>query len=164
MASFVLIPGAMHGRWTWDRIVPRLEVAGHTAIAPDLPGMGTNQSIPVEDVTLADWGDFVAGVVREAAAPVVLAGHSRGGLVIGEAAERVPDLIAGLIYVTALLVPMELPGTAQPSCTKRDERKTCCVHAGALAMGIFRPPLGVPSPFARKTFFLIHYSYGSPYF
>ncbi len=105
MASFVLIPGAMHGRWTWDRIVPRLEVAGHTAIAPDLPGMGTNQSIPVEDVTLADWGDFVAGVVREAAAPVVLAGHSRGGLVIGEAAERVPDLIAGLIYVTALLVP-----------------------------------------------------------
>jgi pimeloyl-ACP methyl ester carboxylesterase len=35
----------------------------------------------------------------------VLAGHSRGGLVIGEAAERVPELLAGLIYVTALLVP-----------------------------------------------------------
>lgn len=105
MASFVLIPGAMHGRWTWDRIVPLLEAAGHEGIAPDLPGMGTNQSIPVEQVTLADWGDFVAGLVREAEAPVVLAGHSRGGLVIGEAAERVPDLLAGLIYVTALLVP-----------------------------------------------------------
>lgn len=109
MASFVLIPGAMHGRWTWDRIVPRLEAAGHRAIAPDLPGMGTNQSIPVERVTLADWGDFVAGLVREeaenAGAPVVLAGHSRGGLVIGEAAERAAGHIAGLIYVTALLVP-----------------------------------------------------------
>ena len=109
MASFVLIPGAMHGRWTWDRIVPLLEAAGHEVIAPDLPGMGTNQSIPVEEVTLADWGDFVADQVREAhdraGTPVVLAGHSRGGLVIGEAAERVPELLAGLIYVTALIVP-----------------------------------------------------------
>lgn len=109
MASFVLIPGAMHGRWTWDRIVPRLEAAGHEVVAPDLPGMGANMSIPVEEVTLADWGDFVAGLVRQAhertKAPVVLAGHSRGGLVIGEAAERVPELLAGLIYVTALLVP-----------------------------------------------------------
>lgn len=109
MASFVLIPGAMHGRWTWDRVVPLLEAAGHEAIAPDLPGMGTNTAIPVEEVTLADWGDFVAGVVRQAhdraGTPVVLAGHSRGGLVIGEAAERVPELLAGLAYVTALLVP-----------------------------------------------------------
>jgi len=105
MASFVLIPGAMHGRWTWDRIVPRLEAAGHEVIAPDLPGMGTNQSIPVEEVTLADWGEFVAEQVRAAKGPVLLAGHSRGGLVIGEAAERVPDRLAGLIYLTALLVP-----------------------------------------------------------
>ncbi|MBW8753336.1 MAG: alpha/beta hydrolase [Sphingomonadales bacterium] len=105
MASFVLIPGAMHGRWTWDRIVPLLESAGHEVIAPDLPGMGTNMTIPVEEVTLADWGEFVADQVRGAKAPVVLAGHSRGGLVIGEAAERVPELLAGLIYVTALLVP-----------------------------------------------------------
>lgn len=105
MASFVLIPGAMHGRWTWDRIVPRLEAAGHSVIAPDLPGMGANQTIPVERVTLADWGDFVAETVRAAPGPVVLVGHSRGGLVIGEAAERVPDRIAGLVYVTALIVP-----------------------------------------------------------
>jgi pimeloyl-ACP methyl ester carboxylesterase len=105
MASFVLIPGAMHGKWTWDRIVPRLEAAGHEVIAPDLPGMGTNQSIPVDQVTLADWGEFVADQVRATKAPVVLAGHSRGGLVIGEAAERVPDRLAGLIYLTALLVP-----------------------------------------------------------
>jgi pimeloyl-ACP methyl ester carboxylesterase len=108
MASFVLIPGAMHGRWTWDRVTPRLEAAGHQVIAPDLPGMGANQSIPVEQVRLADWGEFVAGLVRQAherAGPVILAGHSRGGLVIGEAAERVPDLLAGLIYVTALIVP-----------------------------------------------------------
>jgi pimeloyl-ACP methyl ester carboxylesterase len=105
MASFVLIPGAMHGRWTWDRIAPRLEAAGHEVVAPDLPGMGTNMSMPLDAVTLAHWGDFVADEVRRAEAPVVLAGHSRGGLVIGEAAERVPELLAALIYITALIVP-----------------------------------------------------------
>lgn len=135
MASFVLIPGAMHGRWTWDRIVPLLEAAGHEVIAPDLPGMGTNMSIPVEDVTLADWGDFVAGLVREAhergGAPVVLAGHSRGGLVIGEAAERVPELLAGLIYVTALLVP---PGQSVADLTgHRPDPKAPPIAREALA-------------------------------
>lgn len=142
MASFVLIPGAMHGRWTWDRIVPQLEAAGHAVTAPDLPGMGTNQSIPVEEVTLADWGEFVAGVVRteheRTGAPVVLAGHSRGGLVIGEAAERVPDLLAGLIYLTALIVP---PGSTMAEVTGHhtdpDARMPDPGDLAAMARGLF---------------------------
>jgi pimeloyl-ACP methyl ester carboxylesterase len=138
MASFVLIPGAMHGRWTWDRIVPLLEAAGHEVIAPDLPGMGTNQSIPVEEVTLADWGDFVAGEVRRAKAPVVLAGHSRGGLVIGEAAERVPELLAGLIYLTALIIP---PGKSLADVTGHrpdpDEEPLDRETLAAMARGLF---------------------------
>lgn len=51
MASFVLIPGAMHGGWTWERIVPLLEAAGHEAVAPDLPGMGANRSVAFDQVT-----------------------------------------------------------------------------------------------------------------
>lgn len=128
MASFVLIPGAMHGRWTWDRVAPLLEAAGHTVIAPDLPGMGTNQSVPVEAVTLADWGDFVAEIVRGAAAPVVLGGHSRGGLVIGEAAERVPEAIAGLIYLTALIVP---PGQSLADVTGHRPDPDATMPSGA---------------------------------
>jgi pimeloyl-ACP methyl ester carboxylesterase len=138
MASFVLIPGAMHGRWTWDRIVPRLEAVGHEVIAPDLPGMGTNQSIPVETVTLADWGEFVADQVRAAHGPVVLAGHSRGGLVIGEAAERVPDRLAGLIYLTALLVP---PGQSLADVTGHrpdpDAPPPDPTELAAMARGLF---------------------------
>jgi pimeloyl-ACP methyl ester carboxylesterase len=105
MASFVLIPGAMHGSWTWDRVVPLLERAGYRTAAPDLPGMGTNSAMNAADVTLEDWAQFVSGLVRDAEPPVILAGHSRGGLVIGEAAERAGDALLGLIYVTALLVP-----------------------------------------------------------
>jgi len=36
-------------------------------------------------------------------ASVILVGHSRGGHVIGEVAERIPDQIACLVYVTAAL-------------------------------------------------------------
>jgi len=104
-AHFLLIVGAMHGAWVWRRIVPLLEAAGYAATALELPGMGEDRSVAPGDVTLAGWADFVADAVRASPAPVILVGHSRGGVVIGEAAERVPDRLAGLVYVTALIVP-----------------------------------------------------------
>ena len=102
--EFVLVPGAMHGAWTWDRVKPLLQAEGHFVIAEDLPGMASRADDPPADqVTLALWAETVADQVRAAHArrngPVVLVGHSRGGLVIGEVAERVPDLLAGLVYV-----------------------------------------------------------------
>lgn len=105
--TMILIPGAMHGAWTWDRVTPLLAAAGYRVIAPDLPGMGPHSEIAIAAVTLAGWAEFVADLARSADGPVILAGHSRGGLIIGEAAERVPELIAGLIYVTAMIA---LPG------------------------------------------------------
>ena len=37
MSTYVLIHGAMHGAWCWERVVPLLRSSGHTVIAPDLP-------------------------------------------------------------------------------------------------------------------------------
>ncbi|TAL04925.1 MAG: alpha/beta fold hydrolase [Rhodospirillaceae bacterium] len=104
MPTFILIHGAFHGGWCWEHVVPLLEAAGHRAIAPNLPGMGGDPT-PLNQVTLARTGDFVANLVRLQPEPVILAGHSLGGLAISEAAERAPDHIAGLVYVTALLAP-----------------------------------------------------------
>lgn len=101
--TMILVPGAMHGAWTWDRVTPLLEAAGHRVIAPDLPGMGSAPGIAAADVTLAGWADFIADLAWNATGPIVLAGHSRGGLAIGEAAELVPERVAGLIYVTAMI-------------------------------------------------------------
>jgi len=53
--------------------------------------------------TLAGWADFLVEKARDAGEAVILVGHSRGGHVIGEAAERAPELMAGLVYVTAVL-------------------------------------------------------------
>ena len=105
MATFLLVPGAFHPAWIWHRVVSELEARGHRAIALDLPGTGENMSVADGDISLALWADYVADQVRNAGGRPVLAGHSRGGHVIGEAAERVPDELAGLIYVTAVVSP-----------------------------------------------------------
>jgi pimeloyl-ACP methyl ester carboxylesterase len=102
MAHFIFIPGAWHGAWCWERIVPALEAAGHQVQTPDLLGMGSDKT-PLSDVTYAKWIDQVAGLLDVAAEPVILMGHSRGGLVISDAAERRPDKVAMLVYLTAFL-------------------------------------------------------------
>jgi len=100
-----LVPGAFHPAWIWHHVVRSLEAKGQRAIALDLPGTGENMSVADADITLSLWADYVADQVRKAEGPEVLAGHSRGGHVIGEAAERVPDALTGLIYVTAVISP-----------------------------------------------------------
>ncbi len=104
MSTFVLVHGAWHGAWCWERIVPLLEGHGHRVIAPDLPGMGRDRT-PLADVTLEGWAHFVADFVRQQEEPVILVGHSRGGIVVSQAAEYVPDRIRTLVYLAAFLVP-----------------------------------------------------------
>jgi pimeloyl-ACP methyl ester carboxylesterase len=104
MATFVLIHGAWHGAWCWDLVAERLRAGGHTVIAPDLPGLGQDRT-PLDQVSLASWADVVAGLVRAAREPVVLVGHSRAGVVVSEVAERVPERVRVLVYLTAFLVP-----------------------------------------------------------
>jgi pimeloyl-ACP methyl ester carboxylesterase len=104
MATFILVSGSWHAGWCWERIVPLLEAAGHKALAPDLLGMGADKT-PLAAVTLAAWADQIATLIGAQAEPVILVGHSRGGIVISEAAERQPGRIRTLVYLAALLVP-----------------------------------------------------------
>jgi pimeloyl-ACP methyl ester carboxylesterase len=115
MATFILVHGGMHGGWCWTEVVRHLAAAGHRALAPDLPGMGADRT-PPQDVTLEMTGGSIARLARGQPEKVVLVGHSLGGITITEAAERVPEAIAGLIYVTAVLAPS---GAAAMSTLKR---------------------------------------------
>ncbi|HLY58890.1 MAG TPA: alpha/beta fold hydrolase, partial [Stellaceae bacterium] len=75
MSSFVLVHGAWHGKWCWEKLVPLLEAAGHEVLAPDLPGMGDDRTPAT--LSLAAWADFVARRIEDCAEPVILVGHSR---------------------------------------------------------------------------------------
>jgi len=102
MANFILIHGAMHGAWCWERVVPLLERQGHHVVAPDLPGMG-KKALPTADVTLDAWSRFTVDLLNQQPGKSILVGHSLGGMVISQAAEAAPERIATLVYATALL-------------------------------------------------------------
>lgn len=103
-ATFVLVSGAWHAGWCWERVKPLLEARGHVVLTPDLLGMGEDHT-PLAEVTLARWADQIAELIRDQSNQVILVGHSRGGIVISETAERVPERIRSLVYVAAFLLP-----------------------------------------------------------
>jgi pimeloyl-ACP methyl ester carboxylesterase len=102
--TFVLVHGAWHGSWAWDLIVPRLQAAGHDAIAVDLPGNGSD-STPPGKVTLDLYAMHVAHLIGAVQGPVVMVGHSMGGMTVAQTCELCPDRIALAIYLCAFLLP-----------------------------------------------------------
>lgn len=109
MAGFVLIHGSWHGGWCFDPVAEILRARGHVVVAPTLPGMGGTAD-EMAAVTLDGWAEFAAQHCRDLKAqlgggPVVLAGHSRGGLVVSTAAERDPAAMDALVYICAMMLP-----------------------------------------------------------
>lgn len=106
MATYLLIHGAWHGGWCWHKVTPLLEAKGHKVIAPDLPGHGSDPT-PMATVTLEKYAGRICEIARAQAAPVILAGHSMGGIAITQAAENCPKQVQALVYVCAFLPPNE---------------------------------------------------------
>lgn len=109
MAGFVLIHGSWHGGWCFDPVAELLRARGHTVAAPTLPAMGGTAE-EMAAITLDEWGEFAAQHCRSmkeqtGGGPVVLAGHSRGGLVVSTAAEHDPEVMDALVYICAMMLP-----------------------------------------------------------
>jgi pimeloyl-ACP methyl ester carboxylesterase len=102
VATFVLVHGAWHGGWCWDKLVPLLEREGHRVVAVDLPGHGDDRT-PASEMTLDANAQRVVEHLERAGEPVILVGHSMGGMVVTQAAELAPDKVARLVYLAAFL-------------------------------------------------------------
>lgn len=102
MATFLLVHGACTGGWCWEKVVPLLEAAGHQACAPDLPGLGNDQTPPA-NVTLADNVERLARLLDRMEEQVILVGHSLGGVTISQLAEARRRKLRALVYLCALL-------------------------------------------------------------
>jgi len=100
---FVLVHGAWHGAWCWEQVEHHLGEVGAASVAVDLPG---RQGDPpsVAQLTLESYVDQVVAAIETSPEPVVLVGHSLGGLVISQTAERVPEKISSLVYLCAMLL------------------------------------------------------------
>jgi pimeloyl-ACP methyl ester carboxylesterase len=102
--TFILVAGAWHGAWCWQRLTPLLEAAGHRVLTPELPGTGASPTNPAQ-ASLDSWARLIAELVSAQPEPVVLLGHSRGGAVISRAAQMTQQNLRHLVYVAAYLLP-----------------------------------------------------------
>lgn len=93
--TFVLVHGAWHGGWCWEKLRPLLEAEGHTVIAPDMPGHGEDR-LPIEDQNLEKYARTVEALIAPLNEPVILVGHSFGGMITSQAACYIPNKIKNL--------------------------------------------------------------------
>ncbi len=101
---FVLIHGAWHGGWCWQRVAPHLRAAGHEVCAPTLTGLGERVHLAHKGIDLSlHASDVVAVLETEDLTDVVLVGHSYAGMVITAVAERVAERLHNLIYLDAIV-------------------------------------------------------------
>jgi pimeloyl-ACP methyl ester carboxylesterase len=140
MANFLLIHGAMGGAWCWERVIPGLQTAGHDAVAIDLPGQGADTTALAE-ITLYRYADAVCDALDDMDGPVLLTGHSMGGMVITQAASQRPDRLAGLVYVAAFL---PVPGESLIEITQLPEAAGDSVQANIVVEG--DPPVATMPP------------------
>ena len=108
-ADLLLIHGAWHGAWCWQRVVPRLERMGFGTLVPCLPGVGERAAEPAAEVDLTAHADAVAEIVaehggRQRRRPLVAVAHSYAGAVLLAASERCNDLLAGRVFLDAVLL------------------------------------------------------------
>ncbi len=103
MSTFLLVHGSWHGAWCWYKLIARLEAEGHRVIAPDLPSLGSDKT-PITEITAERWTDHLVEQLDAAHEPVVLVGHSRGGMLISKAAEARPEKVKRLVYLCAFLL------------------------------------------------------------
>lgn len=92
-ATVVLVHGAWHGAWCWERVVSLLDAAGVASVAVDLP------SVNGSAVELSDDADHVRAAIDRVDGPVVLVGHSYGGAVVTDAGAH--PAVEHVVYLSA---------------------------------------------------------------
>lgn len=109
-AEVVLVHGAWHGAWCFDRVVPLLTAAGLRVTALDLPGHGADPG-PFTDL----YGDAARlSAALDDRADVVLLGHSYAGAVVTQAGGH--PAVRHLVYLAAF--PLDLGESCQAAAVE----------------------------------------------
>src|SRR5690606_31763484 len=101
----VLVHGIRTSATMWRSQLAHLDARGIPAVAPDLPGHGTRMAEPF---TLAGALETIDQAVQDAATrgPVLLAGHSMGGLVsCAYVGQEYPPPVAAFIGASCTALP-----------------------------------------------------------
>ncbi len=119
--TFVFVHGLVSNSFFWTPVVRELALLGHRSLPVDLPGHGLDARIPLSYQAPQDLAAFTAGpspiaeiTVEDNVAhvidvvqrvrrhgPVVLVGHSLGGITIGLVGNAIPEAIHRIVYLSA---------------------------------------------------------------
>ncbi|WP_253911159.1 alpha/beta fold hydrolase [Streptomyces sp. CNQ-509] len=127
--TYVLVHGTHSAGAFWTEIGRELALRGHRVVAVDQPLHGTERFVPeayqtqdlaalatepspVAALNLDAFEARVTGAVRRAArlgGPVVLVGHSMGGLSVSRVGNAVPELLDHICYMAAFCPSRTMP-------------------------------------------------------
>jgi pimeloyl-ACP methyl ester carboxylesterase len=104
MTNFLLVHGAWHGAWCWQRVLPELIRSGHRAHAVTLTGLGERAHLLQPGIDLETHIlDVMAAMDAEELNDVVLVVHSYAGMLGTAVADRRPERLRHLVYLDAVL-------------------------------------------------------------
>lgn len=100
----VIVHGAWGGGWAFREVENLLRTKGYRVYRPTLTGQGERVHLANDQIGLETHiQDIVNVILFEDLHDIVLIGHSYGGMVITGVADRIPERIARLIYLDAVL-------------------------------------------------------------
>jgi pimeloyl-ACP methyl ester carboxylesterase len=102
--TFLVCHGAWGGGWSWKKMHPLMQAAGHRLVTPTYTGLGERAHLASPAIDLDTHIQDVLNVIKyEDLRDIVLLGHSYGGMVATGVADRARDRIKELIYLDAFV-------------------------------------------------------------
>jgi pimeloyl-ACP methyl ester carboxylesterase len=138
MANFLLVHGAWHGAWCWQRVLPLLFQEGHRAHAVTLTGVGERAHLLRPGIDLdTHIQDVIAVMDAEELDDVILVVHSYAGMIGTAVADCRPRLLRHLVYLDAVL---PAPGESWSSTHAPDTRASRIAASEADPLYSFSAP------------------------
>jgi pimeloyl-ACP methyl ester carboxylesterase len=138
MANFVLVHGAWHGGWCWQRVTSALQEQGHRVYAVTLTGLGERAHLLAPAITLDTHIDDVINAIEvEELHDVILAVHSYAGMIGTAVADRLGKHLKHLVYIDAVLPK---PGESWSSTHSAATQQQRLSAAHATTRFSFLPP------------------------
>ncbi|MER5936623.1 alpha/beta fold hydrolase [Streptomyces sp. NPDC001928] len=163
----VLVHGFWHGSWCWNPVAEQLAGRGIHSVAVDLCGHGlrgpalrarwarpfnaaafATEPSPVGAVTASSAAASLAERIRTIGAgrPCLVVAHSMGGVVATALAELAPELVGGLVYVSALAPVNGVPAAFYSTCPENaGEKLLRLLGADPAVVGAARIDFGDPN-------------------
>jgi pimeloyl-ACP methyl ester carboxylesterase len=115
--TFVLIHGAYHGGWCWQKVTAILEKQGHKVYAPSLTGLADRSHLLSTKVDLTTHITDIVNLFKwYDITDACLVPHSYGGWPASGAVEQIGDRVSSVVWLDAF---MPKDGEASPTRSPR---------------------------------------------